>query len=366
MNPIPVTQEREKPMQLKIRQYFRRRRINGVFLAAVALSCSAFPAVPGRTQELSHDYNYGLGKIDLRSQSPAQSLRFTLPMLIPGDIKSGWGVRIANTWSNVWANESEYLLDYEMSETLVTVTYGFNKRFGVSLEFENRNYFGGEMDGLIQGFHDLFGIDQEGRDDVSRDRKVIQRFDPDTGQLLSETSAEDLENNGIVLLMSYTLTHGTKIWPSANVFGAVRYGLSCSDLCRDNHPVDAGFGLGLAKRWSKKWYTYASLGYTLYESRDVLEPAPGVAPMDFEDRAVTGLFVLSWHYTPSFSILAQYLYSGPSVKNIDVLDEASHEVHVGFKWKSKCGLIEFALIENVVTMNNSPDFGLHGGWGFNF
>ena len=125
-------------MQPNNRQHFRRWRINGVFLAMVALSFTMFSAVPGRTRELSHDYNYGLGKIDLRSQSPAQSLRFTLPLLIPGDIKPGWGFRIANTWSNVWANESEYLLDYEMSETIVTMTYGFNNRFGLSLEFENR------------------------------------------------------------------------------------------------------------------------------------------------------------------------------------------------------------------------------------
>ena len=353
-------------MQPKNRQYLRRWGINGVLLAAVALSFTAFPAVPGRTQELSHAYNYGLGKIDLRSQSPVQTLRFTLPLLIPGDIQAGCGLHIANTWTNVWANESEYLLDYEMSETLVTVTYGFNERFGVSLAFENRNYFGGKMDGLIQGFHDLFNIDQEGRDDVSKNRKVIQRFDPKTGQLLSETSAEDLENNGMVFLMSYTLTPGTKVWPSANIFGAVRYGLTCADLCKDNHPVDVGLGLGLAKRWSEKWYTYASLGYTHYESRDPREPAPGVTPMDFEDTAFTGLFVLSWHYTPTFAILAQYLYSGPSIKNIDGLDEPSHEVHVGFKWKTKYGLIEFALIENVITMSNSPDFGLHGGWGFNF
>ncbi len=353
-------------MQTNNRQYFRRWRIKGFFLAVMALIYTAFPAVPGQTQELSHDYNYGLGKIDLRSQSPVQSLRFTLPLLIPGDIQPGCGLHIANTWTNVWADESEYLLDYEMSETLVTVTYGFNKRFGVSLAFENRNYFGGEMDGFIQGFHDLFGIDQEGRDDVSKDRKVIQRFDPKTGQMLSETSAEDLENNAMVFLMNYTLTHGTKIWPSVNVFGAVRYAIDCSDLCDEDHPVDVGLGFGLAKRWSERWYTYASLGYTWYESRDVLEPAPGVAAMDFEDRAVNGLFVISWHWTPTFSLVAQYLYSEASIKNINELDEASHEVHLGFKWKTKYGMIEFALIENVITMSNSPDFGLHGGWGFQF
>ena len=83
-------------MQPNNRQYFRRRRIKGFFLALVALIYTALPAAPGRTEELSDDYNHGLGKIDLRSQSPAQSLRFTLPLLIPGDIEPGWGVRISD------------------------------------------------------------------------------------------------------------------------------------------------------------------------------------------------------------------------------------------------------------------------------
>jgi hypothetical protein len=91
-NHIPDTQEREIPVQLKNRHCFRWCRINGVFLVVVALSCTAFPTVPGRTEELGHDYNYGLGKIDLRSQSPAQNLRFTLPLLIPGDIKAWLGI----------------------------------------------------------------------------------------------------------------------------------------------------------------------------------------------------------------------------------------------------------------------------------
>ena len=85
-------------VELKNRHCFRQWRIKGVFLAVVALICIVLPAVPGRTEELSDDYNYGLGKIDLRSQSPAQSLRFTLPLLIPGDIEPGWGVRISSKW----------------------------------------------------------------------------------------------------------------------------------------------------------------------------------------------------------------------------------------------------------------------------
>ena len=322
-------------------------------------------AAAGFAEEITYDYNHGLGKLSFRSQSPAQSLRLTLPMIIPGDIKPGWETHISLTWTNVWANEAEYLLDYEMSDTLVTVAYGFNTRFGLALGFDNRKYFGGAMDGFIQGFHDLFGAKQDGRDEVPKDRKVVQRYDPQTGQLLSETSASELNNNGIGILLNYNLTHGSKIWPSLNIYGVMRYGLESASIFKDDHPVDYGFGIGLAKRWSSKWYTYVATGYTLYESCETREPTPGVEHLKFEDNSLTGLFALSWHYTPNFSILAQYLYSKAAIKNVNKLDEPSHEVQLGFKWlMDKYGLLEFALIENIITVDNSPDFGLHLGWSY--
>ena len=347
-------------------QHFERHNAKRCLFIVMPLIFSVLTAVSVWAQELSYDYNRGLGKFNMRSQSPAQSLRLNMPLPIPGDIKPGWGTRLGLTWSNVWASGSKYLLDYEMFDTIVSVDYGFNDRLGLELSFENRHYFGGAMDGLIQGFHDLFGIDQNGRDGVPKNRKVIQRFDRKTGLTLSETSANELDNNGLSLLLNYNLTHGTNIWPSVNVFGIVRYGLTCADICTDNHPMDLGFGTGLAKRWSKKWYTYTVLGYTLFGSREPRTPAPGVEPIEFEDNAFSGLFALSWHWTPNFSIVGQYLYSGPDIKNIAEMDKASQEVDLGFKWKTTVGLLEFAMIENIVNYDNSADFGLHGGWSYIF
>jgi hypothetical protein len=347
-------------------QYFSRIRVIRCLFIVMSLIFSAFVAASGYAQKLSYDDNRGLGKFDIRSQSPAQSLRLNMPLPIPGDIKPGWGTRIGLTWSNVWASGTTYLLDYEMFDTILSLDYGFNERLGLELSFENRHYFGGAMDGLIQEFHDLFGIDQNGRDEVPKNRKVIQRFDPKTGATLSETSANELDNNGLSLLINYNLTPGTEIWPSVNVFGIVRYGLTCADICADNHPVDFGLGTGLAKRWSKNWYSYAALGYTLYESRKTHAPALGVEPIEFEHSAISGLFALSYHWTPNFSLVGQYLYSGPDIKNIAEMNKASQEVDFGFKWKTSVGLLEFAVIENIVNFDNSADFGLHGGWSYIF
>jgi hypothetical protein len=347
-------------------QHFGWLRVKRCLFIVMALNFSVLTAVTVCAQELSYDYNRGLGKLNIRSQSPAQSLRLNMPLPIPGDIKPGWGTRLGLTWSNMWASGSKYLLDYEMFDTIVSVDYGFTERLGLELSFENRHYFGGAMDGLIQGFHNLFGVDQNGRDEVPKNRKVVQRFDPETGLMLSETSASELDNNGLSLLLNYNLTHGTEIWPSVNVFGIVRYGLTCADICTDKHPVDFGFGTGFAKRWIKNWYTYAALGYTLYESRKPRITAPGVEPIEFDNNAISGVFALSWRLTPNFSIVGQYLYSDPDIKNIAEMDKASQEVDFGFNWKTTYGLLEFAVIENIVNYDNSADFGLHWGWSYIF
>jgi signal peptidase I len=324
-------------------------------------------ATTGFGGEIDYAHNRGLGTLQIVSQSPAQSLRLTLPMLIPGDIKPGWGIDIHATWTNVWASESTFLLDYEMLDTIIAATYGFNNRLGLSVAFDNRNYFGGVMDNCIQEFHDMFNIDQDGRDEVPKNRKVVQRFDPQTGDTI-EFSADELNNNGVALLLNYNITHGTQTWPSLNAFGVARYALNSAEIFNHgNHQVDCGFGLGFAKRWSKRWYTYAALGYTIFDDYEVRATEPDLEPLEFEDYQFTGMFSLSWHYTPTFAIVAQYLFSGPDIRNIDKLDDPSHEVHLGFKWHSQhYGMIEFALIENVITWNNTPDFGLHAGWSYVF
>jgi hypothetical protein len=353
----------------------RCRKISGgisqkwlrVIKGMIPLFFLSLTATVGFAEEISYDYNHGLGTLEMFSQSPAQSLRLTLPMVVPGSIKPGWGAHVHTTWTNVWAKGSEFLLDYEMLDTVLSVTYGFDTRLGLAVGFNNRNYFGGEMDNFIHEFHDLFGISQDGRDEVPKNRKVIQLFDTQTGRTAVELSAHDLNNNSINLLLNYNISHGTQIWPSVNVYGVASYALNSAEVFKEDHQVDYGFGLGFAKQWSKRWYTYAAVGFSIFDDREMRELAANVKPVKFEDKQLTGMFSLSWHYTPTFAVLAQYLYSGAAVKNINELDESSHEVQLGFKWDTRSiGMIEFALIENVFTFDNSPDFGLHMGWSYVF
>jgi hypothetical protein len=324
------------------------------------------PAVRGRA-EVPYDYNHGPSVLNVRSQSPVQSLRLTAPYILPGNILPGWSANLALTWANVWGSQPEYVVDYETLETNLSAGYGFGRRFAVWVFFDNRSIFGGGMDQTIETFHNIFGLDQAGRDRFPRNRRVVQRFDPSTGRKMTEYDAADLENSGIGLLAGFTLTQGDHRWPAVNLYGVLRYGLDAPDIFADDHPVDGAIGLGLAKRWSERWYTYLGLNYTLFEDTALVASDPGVEPLELADHTLNGLFALAWQWTPGFALLAQYMVSGPAAKNLPDLNEASHELQVGFKWNTgQYGVFEVALIENIINIDNSADLGLHGAWAFHF
>lgn len=57
-----------------------------------------------------------------------------------------------------------------------------------------------------------------------------------------------------------------------------------------------------------------------------------------------------------------YLFSVAGIKTLEALDKPSHEVHLGFKLRVYGNYVmDFALIENMITLDNSPDFGVHIG-----
>lgn len=306
--------------------------------------------------------NTGSGLLQLHTQAPMQSLRMVMPLVSAGSVNPGWGTSLTSTWTNVWADNTYYSLDYEMLDNRVTIAYGVNESFGVSLIYDERKYFGGRMDHLIEGFHDVFGISQGDRDLSPRGEGQVVR----NGTVRSGEKADMFNNNGVTMSLSYDLTGGDGIIPAVNLTAAVRYGIESGDFFTEEHPLDYGFSLGLAKRWTAKTYSHVILSYTIYDfdrSRDV----PGLVPVIMEEQQFGGLFSFGYEYSERTTILLQYVFNAAAVTNISGLDEDSHEVALGFKYRTESvGVIEFGLLENIVNYDNSPDFGLHLGWSIYF
>ena len=75
---------------------------------------------------------------------------------------------------------------------------------------------------------------------------------------------------------------------------------------------------------------------------------------------------LEYQYTPSLSLIAQYLGSSPVAKDYFAFSGPTHEVSVGFKWHiMRYTTVEFALVENILIFDNNADIGVHLCFGRN-
>lgn len=304
--------------------------------------------------------NVGYGPLNVPSQSPLQALRLGLTPAAPSTLAKGQKeLKARATWVNIWADEADYFFDYEMLQTQVGLDYGLAETFQVGFGFETRSRFGGSMDSFIQEFHDLFNIDQNGRDEVP---KGDFRFDIDpVGNQpgVSLTSSDrGLYSSSAQLKFQHNVTCGTEYWPAFAYTLVAQYEIDSEDL-EGGNPWDFALFLSASQRfWD--FYLYGGLGYTRF-GRDRFRG------IELEEDQYSGNIALEWRAFTRASIIAQYLYSQGLAVDLGELSDASHEVNLGFKWEFSEGVVlEFALIENFITTNNSPDFGVHAGVAWRF
>lgn len=109
------------------------------------------------------------------NQSPLVQI-FGLPAAESATIqKPGrfWGLLtsdVANNYSFGDNSREKILLDGESYRTTFAVRYGIADRFEVGADLPLVGYSGGALDGLIEGWHDIFGLPQGGRKQAPRDR----------------------------------------------------------------------------------------------------------------------------------------------------------------------------------------------------
>ncbi len=261
-----------------------------------------------------------------------------------------WG----GNWTNVWAEDNRYFLDYEMLNLDAELSYGVTPKLSIALGYNYRSYFGGGMDGFIQGFHDAMDIDQQGRDEIPRNQSQMIFYDTDGNITFGRRSVSIMQNCGISLTGKYILQNGSHFWPAISLAGTIKYWTNLSDSEGIDDPVDFGLILGLSKRWTDRWYTYFSTGLTYHLETDFLG-------LSFNKTILSAVLGLEWRWRPNLSLLVQYLIiEGALAGDFGQLSQPSQEVTMGFKWQFvESSVLELGVVENIINHDNSPDFGLH-------
>jgi hypothetical protein len=327
-----------------------------IFVVALADLATA-PASDVEPQPThGQDDDIGLGPLRIASQSPGQSLRLGLVPHTPSDLRPGeWEVSLASTWVNVWADGDHYHLDYETDTTALVVAHGVAPGWRMEAEVNTRVTGGGRLDSFIQDFHDAFGLSQNGRDQVPRNRASIH-IDATAQQPALDLGPADLQGSRESRLrtsLERSLLDGSGWLPRLSLSATAQVPLE-SEGSYQGGSVDVGGDLAAAFSFGEL-VAYLTVAYTRFGS----DRSSGVR---LYRSNWSGLAALEYRLTRHWSALAQYLVSQGTAPDYHVFSKASHEVTFGTKVLFSSGTeVHFALIENIIIFDNSPDFGIHLG-----
>lgn len=297
----------------------------------------------------------GYGPLSLPSQAPGQVLRLQLQPRTPSTLAAGqFEVLWTESFANVFAfEEDDYRLDYLTMNSYLSLAYGISDTvqvdFGVGNLLRNDSY----LDPLVDAFHDAFGLSDSGRDDFPENDNIIDLELRDGVEIEDTSSGSEATN--LTLSLQHNVTCGTTVWPALAYSVSTRWDAGGDAELEGSSPFSAGISGSAARRLGDKFYSYLGLGYNWYG----LDESRG---LQLSDEQWGALVAVEWSYRSSRSLVLQYLVSEAVAEDRAPFDDSAHEITLGWKGEIRPGtVLEIGLIENVINVDNSPDFGLHFG-----
>ncbi|HET8692120.1 MAG TPA: DUF3187 family protein [Steroidobacteraceae bacterium] len=251
-----------------------------------------------------------------------------------------------------------YLFDMELAQLDFTLHYKFTDRIGGYLVMSGVNYSGGFLDGSIEGFHDAFGFDNNGRPAVRRNGvNLVADIDsarmaflgaPTSGGMLDPTigirysSPQQMHGWSLVLEAAAKVAfRGQKDFLST---GKTDFGVQATLQRFEDHHA---------------WYVSGSAVY--FDGRSSMTPT---------DPRIVPTLIVGWErkLSPETHLVLQG-YVSPSIytrddTELDELLDMKYQLSIGVYRRFGRGVLSFAFTENLQNFNNTPDVGLQLGWAY--
>ncbi len=181
---------------------------------SLVLSCVAALTSAGVSAADDH-----YGPLRSYAQSPIQSVSLAPVLrsaeLLPQDYAEVYG---SVTAASVWADTESYFLDYYHNQIEVGGKWAFADEWMVDISYRWSFAADNHLDGLTESFHDLFSIDQNGREEAGRDQ--FTQHMPEYGFNNEDFDGETLSNAINIYLERHIYTNDTH---SVSVGGGLFY-----------------------------------------------------------------------------------------------------------------------------------------------
>jgi uncharacterized protein DUF3187 len=251
-----------------------------------------------------------------------------------------------------------YVFDLELAELDVTFHYNFADRWGAYFIMSGVHYSGGFLDGAIESFHDLLGLDDNARPAVRRDdvnliadlKSATMAFTsaPTSGGMLDPMIGVRYSSDRQVEGWNYVLEAAAKLaWRGEKDFistGKTDYGIQATLQRFSEHHA---------------WYVSGSAVY--YDGTTSATPTPA--------RIVPTLVIGYERKLNAKTHLILQAYASDSVYShketeIHSLLDPKYQLSFGIYRRMGRGVVSFAFTENLQNFNNTPDVAFQLGWAY--
>jgi hypothetical protein len=324
-------------------------------------------AEPAPVQSRLVDENVGYGALFMRTQSLLDELRLApLPLgtttMHAGDVEAN----LAVDWSNTFGEKQDfYFVDYETVRISLRISYALTDNLSFLLDVSALNRSGGALDGFIEWFHRFSGLGASDRNAFPRNQHIIRFRRHDGGVSQADTEALGFED--LALTARYQFTRGGAWLPAieAALSGSAPTG-DTSALLGAGSPavavsVSASKGFIPRDEHDGSWiYGYAGVAFAYYGAEEVL----GIR---LRNESVQIWGALELRVLPSFSLVGQVLIMNGATSQLPNFDKETYELGAGIRWEFYNGAtFEFGILENLINLDPSPDFGWHFGLSYRF
>ncbi len=212
-----------------------------------------------------------------------------------GTVQAALHSGVASHYINDGSGDEFLNLDGETLRFALDLRYGLTEYWDVQLEVPWLDHSGGELDGLIDDWHDLWGMSDGGRSDVPRDLLDYRYLTPEGGFAL----LDDASGIGdITLSTTYALHNGDNA--AASVVLGYKF---------DSGDADDFTGSGAGDAWLAVRFSgdqFSDLPLTWHGQVGYLRAGEGDLIEDFQERDFwfAGLS-MDWRFAQRWSLILQ-------------------------------------------------------------
>jgi hypothetical protein len=261
-----------------------------------------------------------------------------------------WRVMAGRTYSNFWGHDKRYIVDTETTDDQFRAYYQTGKYLELYGTLSQRGFSRMGTDGMAIGFHNIFGLPQDGRLEAPRDTVRVSVPDYDLNYSMAQKDH----------ILSRQVELGT-VWDFASQYD-LDYPMTLAfyatrETAKGNPyftgATDAGLSLNGALPLGRSTL-YGTVSFTVFDRANELS-------ISTYHQQWGGTFGGAYSIAANHETFLQLVMYQPIFQDMGQLSRASYEIHIAYRYKWEDVKFELGIVENVFWVYNSPDWGISAG-----